>query len=104
MIFRNDEFSVFATTSANLNLNNRFESFEITESAELVDFWIKAFDELFDQSELIAPEKTTSELAKSYGTADFMDELFSNFKEVEAKQIKRSTLNEPETSHQIRKL
>ena len=47
VIFRNENWDIVVRTSANLNRNQRIESFEIDENREFADFMQTFFDEAF---------------------------------------------------------
>ena len=50
VIIYNDKYNFVIETSANLNKNNRLESFRITENKEYCDFFRKTFNDIFDKS------------------------------------------------------
>ena len=50
VIIYNEEYNFVVETSANLNKNNRLESFRITEDKTYCDFFRKTFNDIFDKS------------------------------------------------------
>lgn len=46
---RNDDFDIAVRSSANLNKNNRFEQFDVSDDAELCDYIDGFVDEMFDE-------------------------------------------------------
>lgn len=50
VLIYNDNFNFVIETSANLNKNNRLESFRITENKEYCDFFRNTFDDIYNKS------------------------------------------------------
>ena len=50
VLIYNNEYSFVIETSANLNKNNRLESFRITEDNKYCDFFKSTFDDIYDKS------------------------------------------------------
>jgi len=95
MIIQNDKFNIVVRTSMNLNENPRLENIEISENKLFADFMHEIVDAVFD------------EVGENVNRSDLLElkniEEKSPYKLVEAKQIQRSALNEPETTHTIKK-
>lgn len=93
MTIRNDKYDIVVRTSMNLNENPRLENLEVSESKEFADFFETIADDIFRE---VAPDKQLSDLPK----LDSIPESVM-FPEIEAKYIKRSTLNEASYTHTI---
>lgn len=95
MIVRNDKYDIVVRTSMNLNENPRLENIEISENKLFANFLQEIVDSVF------------SEVEKSVNKSNLLDlkniEEESVYKLVDANQIQRSALNEPETTHTIKK-
>jgi hypothetical protein len=92
---RSDSMDVAIRTSMNLNENRRMENIEISEGSDFTDFLMSIFDSIFDE---VMPGENLSDLPK----LDGVQESFP-FQLVEARTIKREDLNEPETTHVIKR-
>lgn len=51
VIIKNAEWSVVMRTSMNLNFNPRLEYLQVTEDAELADFWLEIAEQIFEEEE-----------------------------------------------------
>lgn len=90
---RNGKWDIVVRTSMNLNGNPRLENMEVSDNVMFCEFFEKIADEIF--LEVAVDEKKSRQLELP-GIEDN-----NQFKLVSAKQIKRSTLNEPSYSHEI---
>lgn len=96
MLVRSASHDVVVRTSMNLNENPRLENIEISESREFAEHFQQIVDELFDEVEAGENRSPLPELK-------LQQETFP-FQEVEAQQIARKDLNEPEWTHTLKKL
>jgi len=93
---RSSSFDIVVRTSMNLNENPRLENIEISEDAKFADFFERIVDEVFaevDENQNRSAMLDLGNLPDSYP-----------FREIQADQIPRETLNEPQTTHTIKKL
>ena len=96
MLIRNAQYNIVVRTSMNLNENPRLENIEISESKEFADFFQAIVDDIFANEDLNHQGKEKPPDLAS------IQETFP-FQEIEAQQIERHSLNEPQTSHTIKK-
>jgi hypothetical protein len=94
MTIRNEKWDIVVRTSMNLNENPRLENIEVSENKSFADFFCNLADNIFKE---VPPGESKSDLP---GLNDV--EEASLFKLVSAKTIKRSSLNEPKFTHEIR--
>jgi len=95
LLVRSDTHNVVVRTSMNLNENPRLENIEISEDSAFADFFQKIADDLFRE---VKPGENRSALPE----LESLQESFP-FHEVEAQHIPRESLNEPVTTHTIRR-
>ena len=93
MVIKNDDWNIVVRTSMNLNENPRLENIEISDNKDFADFFGKIVDDIFIE---VKPDELKSEMLELASI-----EEASPFKPVRANPIKRSSLNEPKTTHQI---
>jgi len=95
MVVRSDTHAVVVRTSMNLNENPRLENIEVSEGEEFARFFEAVVDEVFRE---VSPGVNQSELPEMDG----VQESFP-FQPVEAGVIKMESLNEPGTTHVVRR-
>ena len=94
MTIRNASWDIVVRTSMNLNTNPRLENIEISDNKEFAEFFETIVNDIFEE---VSPGELKSDpiqLANIHETAIF--------KLVSANHIKRSTLNEPRYTHEIK--
>ena len=79
----------------NLNENPRLENIEISEDSNLAEFFESIVSGVFNE---VDPNENKSPLPK----LDGISESFP-FAEIQARTIKRERLNEPRTTHTVRR-
>ena len=94
MTIRNDKFDIVVRTSMNLNENPRLENIEVSENKAFAEFFCQLADDIFKE---VKPGESKSDLPE---LANIKEQ--SLFNQVSAKTIKRSNLNEPGFTHEIR--
>ena len=96
MVVRSEGWNVVVRTSMNLNENPRLENIEISESKAFADFFVEVVDGIFAE---VDEGERRSRMLELPGLPDNYP-----FKEVEGRQIRRETVNEPKVTHTIKKL
>jgi len=94
MIIRNTCWDIVVRTSMNLNSNPRLENMEISDNKEFAEFFEAIIDDIFNE---VTSEELKSDLPKLINIKE--NDLF---KLVSGNHIKRSTLNEPKYTHEIK--
>ena len=94
MIIENDKWHIVVRTSMNLTGNRRLENLEISESKEFTAFFNGVVDDIFKEVGLNENRWRDLEL-NSYEEPNL-------FNQVSATNIKRSSLNEPKFTHEIK--
>jgi len=95
LIIRNDKWDIVVRTSMNLNENPRLENIEISENKEFAEFFQTIADEIFRE---VKEGENKSDMLELESIPEK-----SIYKKVTAKTIKRESLNEPKTTHIIKK-
>lgn len=94
VVLKNDDWNVAIRTSMNLNGNPRLENIEVSEDRGLVDFFDDIFDDIFVEVKPL----------ENFGLPELEHiEETTPFLPVQALLIPRRSLNEPETTHVIRR-
>jgi hypothetical protein len=93
-IIRSDGYDIVVRTSMNLNENPRLENIEISESKGFAEFFQTIADEIFSE---VDEGQNRSQMLELKGLEDS-----SPYKEVDAKQLDRTTLSEPNASHTLK--
>lgn len=96
LVIRSPSADVVVRTSMNLNQNSRLENLEISEDREFAEFYTRIVDEIFDE---VAEGERRSRTVDLPGVPDTFP-----FREIEAPQIKRESLNEIEVTHTVKRL
>jgi len=96
MLIRNEAWDVVCRTSMNLNGNPRLENIEISESKSFADFFQKVTDAVFEE---VPPDQRKNDMLKLRQLEEAQP-----YQLVQANHRKRSSLNEPEISHVIKRL
>lgn len=94
MTIRNDKWDIVVRTSMNLNENPRLENIEVSDNKDFADFFDQVADDIFKE---VKPGESKSDLP----WLDNIKEV-SLFNLVSADTIKRSNLNEPKFTHEIK--
>ena len=95
MIIRSDTHDIAVRTSMNLNENPRLENIEISEGKEFAEFLQAISDDVFRE----VPER---ENMSDLPNLESVQETFQ-FNEIKANTIKREALNEPRTTHAVKR-
>lgn len=95
-VVRSKTHDIVIRTSMNLNENPRLENIEISEDKTFADFFQIIVDEIF--SEVDEKQNRSAMLDLANIPDDYP------FREIQANQIPRESLNEPQTTHTIKKL
>lgn len=96
LVIRSASHNIVVRSSMNLNENLRLENIEVSESREFADFFTRLVDAIFE-------EVSAGEYRSTLLSLNDLLETFQ-FREVQADQIARGTLREPQTSHTLKKL
>lgn len=91
---KNDRWDIVVRTSMNLNGNPRLENMEISDNVDFANFFENIVDNVFEEVE---PGKGMIKNLKLDKVEDT-----TGYKLVTARTIKRSTLNEARTTHELR--
>jgi len=95
-VVRSNTHNIVIRTSMNLNENPRLENIEISEDEPFANFFEAIVDQIFSEVDENQNRSNMLELA------DLPDDY--PFREIQADQIPRETLSEPQTTHTIKKL
>jgi 3-dehydroquinate synthase class II len=95
ILVRNEEWSIVVRTSMNLNDNPRLEDLEITDHKEMAEFFQRIADDIFSEVE---EGRNQSELPLLEGLEETV-----KLTEVRGNVIARDRLNEPRTTHVVRR-
>ncbi len=96
MLIRSNQMDIVVRTSMNLNENPRLENIEISESAPFALFFQTIIDAIFDEVD----EKVNRSVMLDLGN---IPDTYP-FREISARQIPRSSLNEARAEFTLKKL
>lgn len=96
MLIRSNQMDIVVRTSMNLNENPRLENIEISESASFALFFHTIVNAIFDEVDEQENRSAMLDLGNIPDTCPF--------REISAKQIPRSSLNEAEAEFTLKKL
>ena len=96
IIVRGEKLDVVVHASMNMNRNPRLENMEICEDAGFAEFFTNVVDSIFTE---VSPNENRTKMMEFDGVPQVQ-----MFQEVSARRLARSTLNEPATTHTLRKL
>ena len=91
---RNNKWDIVIRTSMNLNGNPRLENMEVSDNTAFANFFETIVNDVFKEV------KPNCRKAEQLNLANLSET--TSFKLINAKSIKRGTLNEPKFTHEIR--
>jgi len=94
MTIRNATWNIVVRTSMNLNTNPRLENIEISDNKKFAEFFETIVNDLFNE---VKPNEQKCDAPKLINIHET-----SPFKLISGNHIKRSTLNEPKYTHEIK--